>query len=184
MDWKSIVLNKRMKFFLYITLISNCLFPNWAYPYDAQDILEPFHLLSFLYSKHHNLQPKRVDPNIAYSILGILAAKDEMSDLSVSLLIYLCSMKEDTQHAYEHDPYLQLLLEYVHFQNRIPVLTNPDNDAEYPLEEQNNDILSPKLDGNLNCLLNGNSCGNLTYNKTKTFIETKVTAMKLQGFKL
>jgi hypothetical protein len=44
--------------------------------------------------------------------------------------------------------------------------------------------LSPKLYDNLNYLSNVNSFGSLTFNKTKTFIETKVTAMKLQGFNL
>ena len=83
MDLKSIVLNKRMKFFLNITLISSCLLPNWAYPCDALDILEPSHLLSCQYSKLHNPQPKSGDPNIAYSAWEIPVAEAEMSVLSV-----------------------------------------------------------------------------------------------------
>jgi len=79
MDLKSIVLKKRMKFFLSITLISSCLFPNWAYPCDALDILEPSHLLSYQYSKLHNPQPKKGDPNIAYSTWGIPVEEAEMS---------------------------------------------------------------------------------------------------------
>jgi len=184
MDWKSIVLNKRMKFFLSITLISSCLFLNSAYLYDAQDILEPSHLLFYQYSKLHNQQPKNVDPNIVCSTLEILVAKYEMNDLSISLPKYLCSTKGHTQRAYEYDPYLQLLSEYERFLNYISVSTNLDNAAEYLLAKHCIDILSPRLNDNLNYLLNVNSCGSLTFNKTKTFIETKVTAIKLQGFNL
>jgi len=184
MDLKSIVLNKRMKFFLNITLISSCLLPNWAYPCDALDILEPSHLLSCQYSKLHNPQPKNGDPNIAYSAWEIPVAKAEMSVLSVSLPKCLYSMKVDTQRAYGYDPYLQHLSEYGHFQNYISVSTNHDSDAEYLLEEHHNDTLSPRLDGNSNCLSNVNSFGSLSFNKAKTFIETKVTAIKLQGFNL
>ncbi len=104
MDWKPIVLNKRMKFFLYITLISNCLSLNWAYPCGDQDILEPFHLLFYQYSKPHNQQPKSVDPNIACSTWETPVEEVEMNDLSVSLLKHLHSMKADTQH--EYNPYL------------------------------------------------------------------------------
>lgn len=184
MDWKSIVLNKRMKFFLNITLISSCLFLNWAYPYDAQDIPEPSHLLSFQYSKLHNLQPKSVDPNTAFLDSEIPVVEDEMNVLSVSLPKCLYSMTQDIQHAYEYDPYLQLLLEYGHSQNYISVLTNHDNDFEYPLAKRHNDILSPTQGGSSNCLSNVNSFCSFPFNKTKTFIETKVTAIKLQGFNL
>jgi len=81
MDYKSIVLNKRMKFFFNITLISSCLFLNWAYPCGTQDILEPSHLLSCQYSKLHNPQPKNIDFNIAYSAWETPVARVEMYDL-------------------------------------------------------------------------------------------------------
>jgi len=184
MDLKSIVLNKRMKFFLNITLISNCLLPNWAYPCDALDILEPSHLLSCQYSKLHNPLPKSGDPNIAYSAWEIPVEEAEMSVLSISLPKCLYLMKVGTQRAYEHDPYLQLLSEYGHFQNYISVSTNHDSDAGYLLEEHHNDTLSTILNGSSNYLLNENSFGSLSFNKTNTFIETKVTAIKLQGFNL
>jgi len=184
MDLKSIVLNKRMKFFLNITLISSCLLPNWAYPYDALDILEPSHLLSYQYSKLHNLQPKNDDPNIAYSTWEIPVVEAETSVLLVSLPKYLYLMKVDTQRAYGHDPYLQHLSEYEHFLNYISVLTNHGSDIEYLLEEHHNDILSTILNGNSNYLSNEYSFGSLSCNKAKTFIETKVTAIKLQGFNL
>ena len=184
MDWKSIVLKKRMKFFLNITQESNCLFLNWAYPCDAQDILEPSHLLFYQYSMLHNQQPKNADPNIACSTWEIPFAEAEMNDLSVSLPKHLYSVKVDTQHAYGYDPYSQLLLGYEHFQNHIPVPTNHDNDVEYRPVKHHNDISSPILNDNSNYLSNVSSCDSLTYNKAKTFIETKVTAMKLQGFNL
>ena len=184
MDWKSIVLNKRMKFFLNIILISSCLYLNWAYPCGVQDILEPSHPLFCQYSRLHNQQPKSVAPNIACLTWGTPFEVDGMSDLSVSLLKYLYSMKVDIQHACEHDPYLQLLLEFEHFRNYISVSTNHGNDIEYHLEEHYNGTLLPIQDDNSNCLSNVNSSDSLTYNKTKNFIETKVTAMKLQGFNL
>ena len=184
MDYKSIVLNKRMKFFFNITLISSCLFLNWAYLCGAQDILEPSHLLSYQYSRLHNPQPKNFNPNIAYSTWETPVAIIEMYALLVSLPIYLYSMKEDTQRAYGYALYLQLPLEYEHFQNYISVSTNHGNDVEYRLVKHCNDILLPIQDGNSNCLSNVNSFGSLTFNKSKTFIETKITAMKLQGFNL
>ena len=184
MDWKSIVLKQRMKFFFSITLKSSCPFLNWAYLYDAQDTLEPFRLLTFQYSMRHNLQPKNDVPNIACSTLEIPSVEVEKNVLLISLPKYLHSMKVGTQHAYEYGLCLQHLLEFEHFQNYISVSTNLGNDVEYRLAKQNNDISSPILNGNSNYLLNANSCGSLTYNKTKTFIETKVTAIKLQGFNL
>jgi len=153
MDLKSIVLNKRMKFFLNITLISSCLLPNWAYPCDALDILEPSRLLSYQYSKLHNPQPKSDDPNIAYSAWGISVAEAEISVLSISLPKYLYLMKVDTQRAYGYNPYLQHLLEYEHFLNYISVSTNHDCDAGYLPEEHHNDILSPILNGNSKLLI-------------------------------
>ncbi len=184
MDLKSIVLTKRMKFFFSITLISSCLFLNLAYPCDAQDILEPSHLLSYQYSKLHNQLPKNGDPNIACLTWETPVAEAEMYDLSVSLPICLCSMKEDTPREYGHDPCLQHPLEYEHFQNYIFVLVNHDNDIEYHLVKRRNGILSPIQYDNSNCLSNENFFGSLPFNKTKTFIETKVTAIKLQGFNL
>ncbi len=119
-----------------------------------------------------------------YGVQDIPVVEVEMSDPLVSLPIYLYSMMEGTQHAYEHDPCSQHPLEYAHFQNYISVSTNHDSDAGHRLEELGIDILWPIQYGNLNCLSNVNSFGSLSFNKTKTFIETKVTAMKLQGFNL
>ena len=74
------------------------------------------------------------------------------------------------------------LLKYGRFQNYTSVLTNHDNVIEYRLEEHHNGILLPIKDDNSNCLSNVIFFGSLTCSKAKTFIETKVTAMKLHGF--
>ena len=107
-----------------------------------------------------------------------------MNDLSISLPKHLYSKRGDTQHACEYDLCLQHLLEYEHSQNYISVSTNHDIDVEYHPEEQHNDISLPIPNGSSNYLSNVSSFEMLTFNKTKTFIETKVTAMKLQGFNL
>jgi hypothetical protein len=116
--------------------------------------------------------------------MEIHVAKVVVNDLLISSPIHIYSMTVGILCAYEYDLYLQLLLEYEHSLNYISVLTNHDNDVGYPLVKQDNDILSPKPYGNLNYLLNVNSFSILAFSKTKTFIETKVTAMKLQGFNL
>lgn len=82
MDLKSIVLNKRVKFFLNITPISSYLSLNLVYPFDALNTLEPSHLLFFQYSKLHNQQPRNVDPNTSSLTRGTLAARVERNDLS------------------------------------------------------------------------------------------------------
>jgi len=102
MDRKSIVLNKRMKFFLNITLISSCLSLNLAYPCDVPNTPEPSHQLFFLCSMPHSPQPKSDDPNTFCPVQEILVAKALTSGLSTSLPIHLCSMTEDIQHACEH----------------------------------------------------------------------------------
>lgn|SRR5690554_579952 len=173
-----------MKFFLNITLISNCPFLNWAYPYGAQGTLGPSRQLSFQYSKLHNPPPKSADPNIASSVQEIPVAADAMNDPLISLPIYLCSEKEDIRHAYGYGPCSQHLLEYGHSQNYRSGSEDHGSDAGGPHEEQDNDILSPIQYGNSNYLLNESSFDSSTSNKAKTFIETKVTAMKLQGLNL
>ena len=52
----------------HITLISNYLLVNWAYPYDVQGISEPFHQLSYCTPSDHNQLPKGVCPNSDYSV--------------------------------------------------------------------------------------------------------------------
>ena len=174
-----------MKFIsLHIILISSFLSLNWVYLCDVQDILEPSHQLSCLYSKHHNLLPKSASPSKLYPKKETPVEVFVMTDLSTSLLRYLYSKTADTQHAYERGLYLQHLSKSVHSQNYIFELVDLYNAFEHRLSKLNNDILLPKPNDNLNWLLNENYSDNLTRNKTKTFIETKVAAMKLQGFNL
>lgn len=97
---------------------------------------------------------------------------------------HLYLLKEDTQPAYEPNLCSQLLLVCARFQNYIFESTNRDSDVEDRLQEHGNDIWSPIRYGNSNYLSNVSSFGSLSFNKTKTSIETKVTAMKLQGFNL
>ncbi len=173
-----------MKFFNNVIPISNYLSLSWAYPYGVQDTPEPSHLLSYQCSKHRNQQTKSATPNIACLTWEIHAIAFGMNDILTFLSKHLCSKTEDTQYAYGYDPYSQLLSKYEHSPNYISGLANPDSVVEYLPVKQHIDISLPKQYGNSNWLSNANSFGNLTCNKTKTFIETKVTAMKLQGFNL
>ena len=171
-----------MKFLKDIIQVSSCLSQNLVDPCDAQDIPEPSHQLFCQCSTHHNRLPINDDPNNAYPKQEIPVEEDEMNDLSASLQERLYLMKEGTQHAYEYGPYSQLLSEYERSLNHISELIGHDNDVEGHLLEHHNDTWLPILYGNSDYLLNGNSYGNSTSSKTKTFIETKVAAMKLQGF--
>jgi hypothetical protein len=183
MDLKSIVLKRKMKFFNF-TPLSNSLSLYWAFLYDVQGIPEPSHLLFCLCSKLHSLLPKNVAPNMSFLRSEIPAEQVLMIALLTSLPIHLYSLMVDIQHAYEYDPCSQLPSKFVHSQHCISVLVNLDICAEHHLLKLYIDISSSILYDNLSYLLNENSCDILTFNKTKIFIETKVTAMKLQGFNL
>lgn len=181
MDLKSIVLKRKMKFFPF-TPVSNSLSHYWACPYDAQDIPVPSHLLFFPYSKLHSLLPKNDAPNRSFPMPEILAEEVLRIALLTSLPKYLYSMMEDILHAYEYDPCSQLPSKFAHSLHCISVLVILDIYAVNHLSKLYSDISLPILYDNLNYLLNVNSCDILPFNKAKTFIETKVTAMELQGF--
>ncbi len=173
-----------MKFFFRFILISSCLSVNSAYPCDVLNIPVPSHLLPCLYSKLHIQPPKSVDPNTVYSIEKTLAVEFVKNDPSFSSQEHLNSMKVNIQYAYEHGLYLRLLSISEHFHYCISELANHDNELVCRLEVRYNDTSLTTLYGNSNYLLNVNSYDNSILNKTKIFIETKVTAMKLQGFNL
>ncbi len=174
-----------MKFILsHIILISSCLSLYSVYPYGGLNTPEPFHLLFFLYSKLHNQQPKNAAPNTTYQEKETLFEAIEMTNLLASSLEHSNSVMEDIQRACEHDLYLQHLLIFERPQNYISEPKDPYSELEHPLSKPYNDILLPIQYDNSNSLLSVNSFGNLTLSKTKKFIETKVTAMKLQGFNL
>jgi len=173
-----------MKFFTSVTPISSCQSASSAYPCDAQDIPEPYHLLFFLYSKHNSQLPKSDDPNIAFEVLEIPFGEVGRSDPSISLQEHLYSMMEGTRYAYEYGLCSQHLSVFAHFQHYISEPTNPGNDVVRHQPKQHNGIWSTIPSDNSNYLSNVNSYDNPTFNKTKIFIETKVTAIKLQGFNL
>src|SRR5690606_35805175 len=109
---------------------------------------------------------------------------DVMSGLSVSLPVRLCSKRVGIPHAYGYGPCSPPLSGYGRSQNHRSGPTGHDSGAEDHPSIYHSGTWSPKLYDNSNCLSNGNSCGFHSSHKTKTFIETKVTAMKLQGFTL
>ena len=173
-----------MKFFKVTTLLSSFLFVSLAYPCDVQDTPEPFHLLCCQYSTHHNQQPKSVVPNTSSPTQEIPAGATLRFALSISSQECLHSWRVDIQHAYECGPYSPPLLEYEHSHYHKSVLEGLDIDVANLLGELYNDTWLPKRYDNINYLRNGNSFDILPFCKFKTFIETKVTAMKLQGFNL
>ncbi len=184
MDLKSIVFSERMKFLFVIILISSYLSLSWEYPYDVLNTSEPSHLLFSLYSMPHNLLTKNVDPNIVYLRKKIPPVEYVKFDPLVSSPKYLYLKMAGIQHAYVHGLCSPLLSICKRFLNYIFVSIDLCNVAEHPLLKHDNDILSTKQYDNLNCLWNVNFSDIGTSNKTKKFIETKVTAMKLQGFNL
>ena len=167
-----------MKFFPKISIpISSSPFRNWVFPYGAQDILEPFHRLFYPYSMRHNQPPRNDDPNMFSPMREILVAKDERFGLSTSLPKHLCLKMAGIQCAYEYDLYLQHLLKSGRSQNCIFVSKDLDSDIGDHLLVYHIDTWSPKQDGNSYCLQNVNSYEYQPFNKTKKFIETKVTAI-------
>ena len=182
MDWKSIGLNSvKMKFFL-ILLISSFLVGNSVDLYGARDIPEPSYLLYCPYSKLHSQLPKNDDPNISYLILEIPAEEVLKSDLLAFSQEYLYSTMGGIQYACEYDPCLILLSKCGHSHYHISESKYLDTYVSSRLSKHDNDISLPKLYDMLDYLLYVNSFDILPYCKSKTFIETKVAAMKLQGF--
>ena len=179
MDLKSIGLNKKMKFSMSISN-RNLLYSD--YPDDAQDTLEPSHRLCALYSRHHILSPKSVDPNIFCATLDTLVEDDEKYAPLTSLPEDSHSLRANTQRACEHDPYLQLLLRFGHFHCYKFGSANRDNAPEYLPAKPDNDTSLPKQCGNSDCLQYERYDDIQTYCKGRKFIQTKVAAMKLQGF--
>ena len=173
-----------MKFLPNIIQISSCLFQNLADPCGAPDIPESSHRLFFQYSRLHSQLPIGDDPNNVCPEQGTLVGEDAMNDLSVFSQVHLYSMREDIPRAYGCGPCSRHLSGHERSPNRISVPKGLDSGAAgHPLEHHSG-ISSPILYGNSDYLSNGNSYGTRPCHKTKTFIETKVTAMKLQGFNL
>ncbi len=170
--------------FIKVILISSFLSLNWIFPYDVQDIPEPFRLLYSQCSIRHTQLPRNDVPNTSCPSSEILAKEAEKNDLLISSLAHLCSVMENIQYAYVHDPYSLLLLGYKRSPNHISELVNPYNESANHLSKHDSDNSLPIQYDNSNYLLNENSFDILPYYKARIFIETKVTAMKLQGFNL
>lgn len=166
-----------MKFFIIITLISNSLSTHLVYHDDAQGTLEPFHLLYYQYSIHHNLLPKSVVPSISSSTLETPFEDDVTSGLLASLPEYLYSRTADIQHAYVHGLCSLLPSISEHFQNCIFGLSSRDIFAEYLLSIHDSDTWLPKLCGHSSDLPCANFFCNQPYGKSMNFIETKVPAI-------
>ena len=172
-----------MKFFDIIPL-SNFQFECSACPCDVPNTLVPSHRLCFRYSKLRIRSPRNGVPNIASLIPGILAVTLWMSFPLIALPSYLYSMMADIRYACARGPYLLLLLEFLHSHYYRFVPVNRDTEAEYPLLTHGNDTSLPRLCEHLANLQYENSFEYLPYSKFRTFIETKVAAIKLRGFNL
>jgi hypothetical protein len=170
-----------MKFF-YFTQISNSPFQNWAFPDDVQDTLEPFLQLSAQYSMLHIQLPRNDAPNISVSVEEIRFEEYAKFDLLTSSPSYSRLVMEDIQREHEHDPCSQLPLRFEHSHYCISELSNHGFVAGYRLVKHDNDTSSPIPDERTSCLHYGLSFDNQPYCKSMNFIETKVAAMKLQGF--
>jgi hypothetical protein len=164
-----------MKFFN--SLISSYPFEHSAYLDDAQDIPVPSRLLYFLYSKPHIQLPRNVDPNIAYQGTGILAVEVEKSYPSTSLQDHSRLWMEDTQCAYEHDPYSQRPSVSGHSQHYRFVQPNLDIVPEHRPLIHGNDTLLPTQYEHLNDLQNESYAYIHPCCKSKKFVETKVAAI-------
>ena len=176
-----------MEFFiivLILTALSNSLSLNWVYPYDVQDIPEPFHQLYYRCSKHQSQLPRNDGPNTFYQAQEIPVGEAAKNGLLISLQGYLYSKRGDIQHAYGDDLCLLRLSISEHFHYRIFVSVYPYIFLGRLLSIHGTCILLPKQYGNLNYLPSGNCFDIEPFSKFKTFIETKVSAMKLQGFNL
>ncbi len=173
-----------MKFLQYVTPKSSCPSSSWACPCGVQDILGPSHPLSYRYSMRHSQRPRNVGPSISSPERETPFAGAWRNDPSASLPEYSRSGKVGIPRAYGYGRRLPPLSGYGRSPHRIPVPADHGNDVADRLSIPCSDISSPKQYDSSDYLSNVNSFGSSTSNKAKTFIETKVTAMKLQGFNL
>ena len=170
-----------MKFFNLI-LISNYPFHYWAYPGGALGTLEPSLPLCYRYSTHRNLPPRSVAPNTSFPKQGTPAGESGMSSPSTSSRGHLCSMTEGTQRDCAHGLYLQLPLVSEHSLCYISAQLNLDSEPEHLLSVHGNDTSSPTQCVRSLDLRNASLSCMIPFCKSIKFIETKVPAMKLQGF--
>ncbi len=171
-----------MKFLINITQVSSCPSPSWVSLCDALDIPVPFHQLSYPYSTHRSRPPKSDGPNTSSLARETPSGEAGKNGPSTFLPNYLCSGTGDIRHAYGCGSCPQHPSEYGRSQNRIAALKGLGNHAVGLRSKRYGDILSPKLYDTSDYLLNVNFYDIQPSYKTKIFIETKVAAIKLQGF--
>lgn len=128
--------------------------------------------------------PTSDGPNIACPIQETPSATNGKNGLSTSLPKHLRTQKADTPRAYGYGPCSRHPSISVRSRHRIFEQEGHGIALEGHPSISYSDTWSTKLYDNSNYLSNGNSYGNPTFGKSKIFIETKVTAMKLQGFNL
>ena len=170
-----------MKFFNLIP-ISSYPFHYWAYPGGALGTLEPSLPLCYRYSTRRNPPPRSVAPNTSYPKQGTPAGESEMSSPSTSSPEHLCLMTVGTLRECAHGLYLQLLSVSEHSLCYISAQLNLDSEPERPLSIHGNDTSSPTRCGHSFDLQNASLSCMIPFCKSMKFIETKVPAMKLQGF--
>ena len=169
-----------MKFFN--SQISNYPFRYSVYPDDVQDIPEPSYLLYFPYSILHNLLPKNVGPNTFSLILKTPAVTSGMFCPLASLPNHLFLRMEGIPHECEYDPCLQLPSISAPSRHYISGLSNLYTFSVYHLSTHDNDTSSPTQYEHSTYLQYERSFYMHPYCKCRTFLETKVAAMKLRGF--
>jgi hypothetical protein len=172
-----------MKFF-NANLISIPLFRYSAHHDDVQDILEPSLPLYSLYSMPHILSPKNVAPNISSPILETPVVKAVRSCPLVVSPIHSRSSMVDIPHVYAHGLYSQPPSVSLRLQHYIFESLNHGTFFEHLLAIRDTCILSPIQCAPSTSLQNVNSSYMYPFRKFTKFIETKVTAIKLQGFNL
>ena len=170
-----------MKFFNLI-LVSSYPFHYCVYPYGALGTLVPFLPLCYQYSTLRNQLPRSVAPNTSFPRQGTPAGESEMYAPSTSSLGHLCSTLEGTLHGCVHGLYLLRPSVFGHFPCYISALPNPDSEPEYLLSKHDNTTSSPTQCVRSFDLRNATLSCMIPFCKSMKFIETKVPAMKLQGF--
>ena len=169
---------------LFFIALSNSLSLNWFYPYDVQGIPAPSRLLYSQYSIHQSLLPRNDAPNIFSLTQGTPVGEAVMTGLSISLQGYLYLMTEGIRYACGYGLCLLRLSISEHFHCHIFESVYPCTSPASLLLKHDTCSLLPKQYGNLNYSLNENCFDIEPFGKFKTFIETKVSAMKLQCFNL
>ena len=166
-----------MKFLTNIIPLSNCPSPNWAFPCDAPNIPGPSHRLSGRCFMLRSRPPRNVGPSTSCAPPETPSGEGARNGPSTFSPERLCAAKGGTRHGCGYGPCSLRPSEYARSPNRISGRAGRDSDISNRPEEPNTCAWSPKLYDSSDYLWNGNSSGNSTSHKAKTFIETKVTAI-------